>query len=491
MLRNQPKFKFALLFLDIFVFFAALFIALLLSNHHRPIHPEDQVLYLQYITIVSSVCLVTYLASFYFNNLYKRNIVLTRYRQFILIIKSLLIVCAATLLFAIFFFHRELVTFGRLFFALLFSVSFALSIFYRLILINPFLKTAAIKKIAIRNLLIVGQDKTCISIVRSLTQDPYNHFHIVGLVNDSLEVDDEIKFGNESEEHIHNLGNLDNLAKIIQQHDIDEILVALDGVGYQQLIHTVEKCMDSPAIVRISSNFLKIIVEKMQVEHYSGIPVIMLSQAPLNSYMWKIKRFLDILISLFAIIALSPLFAIIALGIKLSSPGPVFFKQIRIGKDGKSFNFYKFRSMHINSDSNDHKKYVQNFIQNKNTCNDNKIQVFKITNDPRIFKLGSFLRKSSLDEFPQFFNVLKGDMSLVGPRPCLPYEWECYDDWHKNRLKILPGCTGMWQALGRSSVSFEEMVVLDLYYVSNMSVLLDLRIILLTFPVIFLGKGGY
>jgi len=229
----------------------------------------------------------------------------------------------------------------------------------------------------------------------------------------------------------------------------------------------------------------------MQVEQYSGIPVIMLSQGRLDHPVWKIKRCIDIVISSIALILLSPLFAGIALGIKLSSPGPVFFQQIRIGKNGRSFDFYKFRSMHVDSDSEEHKKFVKDFIKKSDGCAQDEIKVFKIANDPRIFKFGTFLRKTSLDEFPQFFNVLKGDMSLVGPRPCLPYEWECYGDWHKNRLNVLPGCTGMWQALGRSSVSFEEMVVLDMYYISNMSMWLDIRIILLTFPVIFLGKGGY
>ena len=206
---------------------------------------------------------------------------------------------------------------------------------------------------------------------------------------------------------------------------------------------------------------------------------------------WDEKRILDIILSSFALLILSPLFLFIAIGIKLSSKGPVIFKQKRIGKGGSSFNFYKFRSMHLGNSDSTHKEYVQNFIKKKIHQQGDDLQVYKITDDPRIFKFGKFIRKTSLDEFPQFFNVLKGDMSLVGPRPCLDYEWECYEKWHKNRLNILPGCTGLWQALGRSSVSFEEMVILDLYYISNMTLWLDLRIVLQTIPVIFLGKGGH
>jgi len=145
--------------------------------------------------------------------------------------------------------------------------------------------------------------------------------------------------------------------------------------------------------------------------------------------------------------------------------------------------------MHVDNGDEEHKKFVKKFIK-AGRQGMNKA-VFKITDDSRIFDLGKFIRKLSIDEFPQLFNVLKGDMALVGPRPCLPYEWEEYDNWHKNRIKILPGCTGLWQALGRSSVTFEEMVILDLYYISNMTLWLDFMIILKTVPAMLSGEGAY
>jgi undecaprenyl-phosphate galactose phosphotransferase len=243
--------------------------------------------------------------------------------------------------------------------------------------------------------------------------------------------------------------------------------------------------------VRIYSDLVQVIAEKMDVEYYANIPVIELSQYPLDGPKWSDKRIADIIVSSIALVLLSPLFLAIALGIKLSSKGPAIFKQERIGKGGKHFNFYKFRSMRTGADDSKHKEYVTDFINKKNSIEIDDMQIFKITDDPRIFKFGKFLRKTSLDEFPQFFNVLKGEMSLVGPRPCLPYEWECYEEWHKNRLNNLPGCTGLWQALGRSSVTFEEMVILDLYYISNMTLWLDLKIVLQTIPVIFFAKGGH
>jgi len=212
-----------------------------------------------------------------------------------------------------------------------------------------------------------------------------------------------------------------------------------------------------------------------------------------NSFAWKIKRAVDVSVALFSLVLLSPLLLCVGAGIKMSSKGPFLYKQTRIGKNGRPFSFYKFRSMHMGASNKDHEAYVQNFIKAKTDGKSSSINVFKIKDDPRVFPFGRFIRKTSIDEFPQLFNVLKGDMSLVGPRPCLPYEWKFYNEWHKNRLNILPGCTGLWQVLGRSTVSFEEMVVLDLYYISNFDIffLMDIRILIQTFPVIFLGKGAF
>ena len=213
--------------------------------------------------------------------------------------------------------------------------------------------------------------------------------------------------------------------------------------------------------------------------------------------MFKPKKFgkyliVDKIAALFLLIILSPLFFIICIGIKLSSKCPVLFRQTRIGKNGKPFEFYKFRSMYMDSDDTEHKEFVKNvWFQKSNSKNAKNNTIYRITGDSRVFKFGKFLRKNSLDELPQLFNVIKGDMSLVGPRPCMPFEWEMYEEWHKNRMNILPGCTGLWQSIGRATVSFEEMVILDLYYISNMTLWLDLKIVVNTIPVMLFGKGGY
>jgi lipopolysaccharide/colanic/teichoic acid biosynthesis glycosyltransferase len=205
-----------------------------------------------------------------------------------------------------------------------------------------------------------------------------------------------------------------------------------------------------------------------------------------------IKRVIDLVGSVSLLIALSPLMAIIALAVKCGSRGPVLFRQTRVGQRGRHFTFLKFRSMAVANDSSLHENYVKQFIHGtaaKNT-NEKGEGVFKLTEDPRVTALGRFLRKTSMDELPQLWNVLCGEMSLVGPRPPIPYEVECYDLWHQRRvLELKPGITGLWQVCGRSRTGFNEMVRLDLLYARTWSLGLDLKILLRTPRAVF-GAGG-
>ena len=207
-----------------------------------------------------------------------------------------------------------------------------------------------------------------------------------------------------------------------------------------------------------------------------------------------IKRSMDIVGSFFLLALLSPLVLLIAGAIKLTSRGPVLFRQQRIGEHGRPFTFLKFRSMYVNNDASQHKEYVRQLIAGqaeKYPTNGNGHGVFKLTNDPRITPLGRFLRRTSLDELPQFINVLRGEMSLVGPRPPLPYEVEAYATWHRRRLlEAKPGITGLWQVHGRSRVGFDEMVRLDLRYARQKSPWLDLKILLQTPKAVIAGDGA-
>ncbi len=232
-----------------------------------------------------------------------------------------------------------------------------------------------------------------------------------------------------------------------------------------------------------------------------------------------LKQGLDFALAGVGLVLSAPLFLVIATCIKINSRGPVLFTQKRVGRNGKVFRFYKFRTMQHNSDDAVHREFSRNFIQGNGTgpANGNGNgnghpngngngadadgyrvaddaetgSIYKMTADPRVTGVGRFLRRTSLDELPQLLNVLRGDMSLVGPRPPVLYELEHYQEWHKRRLSAKPGITGLWQVSGRSSVPFDEMVQLDLYYIDHRSMLMDLGIMVRTLPVMLKGDGAY
>lgn len=207
------------------------------------------------------------------------------------------------------------------------------------------------------------------------------------------------------------------------------------------------------------------------------------------------KRGMDIFGGTLALALGAPVFLVIAIAVKTTSPGPVFFRQKRLGRHGQPFTFLKFRSMYVNNDASVHREYVKKLIAGtakSQQCNASGQSVFKLTRDSRITRVGLFLRKTSLDELPQFINVLKGEMSLVGPRPPIPYEVENYDVWHRRRLlEAKPGITGLWQVSGRSRVTFDEMVRLDLRYARACSPWMDIKILLRTPLAVFLGEGAH
>jgi lipopolysaccharide/colanic/teichoic acid biosynthesis glycosyltransferase len=212
---------------------------------------------------------------------------------------------------------------------------------------------------------------------------------------------------------------------------------------------------------------------------------------PSTRFQRSLKRITDIALAASALVIFAPVFTVIAALIKLSSPGPVIYRQERLGYGGKRFKLYKFRSMKPNCETSSHKDYVLSLIKGGPTGSMTDTGFYKIVNDPRITKIGHFLRKTSLDELPQLFNVLKGEMSLVGPRPPIPYEVEAYAPWHRRRLlEAIPGITGLWQIEGRSRTSFDEMVRMDIRYSTSWSLWLDIKLLFKTPLSVFIGKGA-
>lgn len=209
--------------------------------------------------------------------------------------------------------------------------------------------------------------------------------------------------------------------------------------------------------------------------------------APSRAYP-LVKRALDLTLSVLFLIAFAPVWLVIAAALKMDSRGPVLFRQARVGRNGETFMVYKFRSMHVNNDDAAHRKFVEAFMAAPS--NSDGTGYFKIKNDPRITRVGRILRKTSLDEMPQILNVLKGEMSIVGPRPALPWEVAQYEPWQRERLYALPGITGTWQVEGRSRVTFDEMMRMDISYVRAPSVWGDISLILRTVPAVLLGTGA-
>ncbi|MBD3237788.1 MAG: exopolysaccharide biosynthesis polyprenyl glycosylphosphotransferase [Candidatus Eisenbacteria bacterium] len=227
--------------------------------------------------------------------------------------------------------------------------------------------------------------------------------------------------------------------------------------------------------------------------HWSGsLPLVHLGRPGDATLGLRLKRAFDLIAALCATLLLSPLMLAITVAVKLSSPGPVFHAQQRVGRDGRRFYMYKFRSMVASNDDARHRRYVASLVRDGDAAGVDECgrPVYKILDDPRITAVGRLLRRMSLDELPQLFNVIRGEMSLVGPRPPLPFEYELYEPWQRVRLDATPGMTGLWQVSGRSYLSFEEMVLLDLFYAANWSFLLDLKLIWRTIPEVFCARGA-
>jgi exopolysaccharide biosynthesis polyprenyl glycosylphosphotransferase len=242
---------------------------------------------------------------------------------------------------------------------------------------------------------------------------------------------------------------------------------------------------------RIAPSLFNCLPRKTEIDQIGVLPMIRLFREPLSSSARILKRTFDLIFATLAITLLAPLWLLIALLIKLDSRGRVFYTQERVGMDGRLFLLYKFRTMTAGADPELHREYQRAFIAGRaeaNLGNENK-PTYKLLADPRITRIGNLLRRTSLDEVPQLLNVLAGDMSLVGPRPPIPYEVEAYELWHRKRLDMKPGLTGLWQVSGRNRLPFEEMVRLDLFYIENWSLLLDVEIILRTGFVMLGGEG--
>jgi len=282
------------------------------------------------------------------------------------------------------------------------------------------------------------------------------------------------------------------LAELVRDFAIQEVIITDEKASTDKLFEAMMQIDRKRRVeFRFAPNLFNLMPQKTEVEQIGVLPVVTLFQEPLTGAERFVKRASDLLISAIALLVSSPLIAVIAIATKLDSRGPVFFRQERVGMDGRIFLCYKFRTMIADADDSIHREaYLKNIegAAAANAGNDEEPVFGKVKNDPRITRVGRFLRRTSLDELPQFWNVLIGDMSVVGARPPIPYEVENYEARHRRRLDMKPGITGLWQVSGRNRLTFEEMVRIDLYYIENWSVWLDLKIMFMTLPAVFRGN---
>jgi exopolysaccharide biosynthesis polyprenyl glycosylphosphotransferase len=278
------------------------------------------------------------------------------------------------------------------------------------------------------------------------------------------------------------LGELDAVPRILRENDIHELIVTERGFNDRELLELVEEAHRAGVKVKVAPRTTELLLERAEYIPGQGAPLFELSPPALQGWEWAVKRSFDVVVSTLVIVLGSPVWAAIAGAIKLSSPGPVFYRDQRIGLGDQPFGMIKFRTMYADAAER------QAALEAENEASG---PLFKIKDDPRVTRVGGVLRRFSLDELPQVLNVLTGEMSLVGPRPLPVRDYEQLEPWHRKRYLVLPGMTGLWQVSGRIDLSFDDLVRLDFYYIENWSIWLDISILAKTLPAVLARRGAY
>lgn len=325
--------------------------------------------------------------------------------------------------------------------------------------------------------LVLGSGEVGRGVIRTLLARPDLGFKAIGYLHDGHS-DNNIGLG-----RIPNLGTFTDLERVLHRESpLHTVFIALPGQQHEDITRFLHICQTEGVRAQVVPDLLQLSMNRVEMNNMAGIPTLRIRDVGISRGQQLAKRVLDLGVILLLSIPALVATAVIALAIKLDSPGPIFYSATRIGKDGKPFPMYKFRSMVIDAD--EQKASLQAYNQADGP-------LFKIKDDPRLTRVGKIIRRLSLDELPQLYNVLRGQMSLVGPRPPLPDEVAVYKPWHKQRLSVIGGITGLWQVSGRSDLTFDELCLLDIYYIENWSLSLDIRILLQTIPHALAGRGAY
>ena len=329
--------------------------------------------------------------------------------------------------------------------------------------------------VGVVNLIMVGASDVGKMVMQHVAAQPALGYRLLGFLDDAPHP--EGRFGRFSQ-----LGRIDQLAAIIRDFAVSEVIIALPSNAHQHAWELVGYCQEQNVRYRVIPDLFEMSLSRVDIDEIAGIPVIGFRESTIAGWNFVLKRALDVVVASLLLVLSLPLWLIVPLAIVLDSRGPVLHRQLRVGKDGQHFTFFKFRSMRQGAEDEWHQLRA---------LNETEGPILKIRNDPRLTRVGRIIRRTSIDEVPQLWNIIRGDMSLVGPRPPLPAEVLQYEPWQRKRLSVAGGLTGLWQVSGRSHLNFEEMVLMDIYYIENWSLALDLSILLKTIPAILTGTGSF
>ncbi len=406
----------------------------------------------EYLTAMPAVALIL-IITFYSFGLYERSQRVTRlseiHRLFQAITFVWILVMAASFLYKY--------DYSRIFVILFYILGLVLINFGR-VLLRSIYKSLHKRGLGVTNILIIGAGRPGKKVAKALKEYDEFGYRIVGFIDDNARKKKT-------------LGGLKSLIPLIKKHRIHEVYVVDPSISHEKILGLIHECDATKVKFKVVSDLFEIVAGDIDLNELEGLPSLDLKKRTPKLGYRIIKRILDIILSLAVFVVFIPLWLLIIVAIKLESKGAAIFSQKRVGKNGKKFVMYKFRTMYKEVNPNDYAPSKKD--------------------DERITKVGRFLRKTSLDELPQFWNVLKGEMSMVGPRPEMPFIVKTYTEWQKRRLDVKPGITGLWQILGRKDLPLHENIEYDFYYIKNQSLLLDLVILIKTVTAVISGKGAY
>lgn len=464
--EHATLFRRLIILSDIVVLTAAFLLAYYLRNYFRELYPLSEYLGLLIVFVLIWVTVLNFLGMY-------RSFRTSRIKD------ALFVLCQSAIfsfiLFGSFLYLFKIQGVSRSLIILFLVIGFVLLGFKKLMMIGAF-RYIRDKGFNFRNILLVGTGPRAQQFMKIIESHPEWGLRIIGLI------DDDHNLVNKMIREYRVFGTFEDIPTIIHNNVVDEIVFVVPGLWLRKIQNIIHHCETEGVKVNVAVDIYNPEFSRMKLSRFYSFPILTFESSPDKLGHLLIKRIFDLIFSSIILVLLTPLFLLISLLIRISGPGPIFYKQLRCGLNGRKFYLYKFRTMEIDAE-----KKLKDLLK----YNEMQGPAFKLHDDPRVTPIGKFLRRFSLDEFPQFFNVLKGDMSLVGPRPPLPSEVEQYDDWQRRRLRMRPGITCLWQINGRNNITdFNEWANLDLEYIDSWSLGLDFKIFFKTIPVVLTGAGA-